>query len=263
MRYILTLLLPFFLLNPDLLAQGGNQKIKEVSLTSHGQMGNIKYNFTSEKFKEKKTASGVKDSSINKNPYWESIIKTIREIELDSLNFFKAPTNLRVIDGDWHSYITIITKSQTYRTPNFDSSNPNKELIQLDSILWASGHYLSTINWDSLYSLREEDEVNIDKVYQIVDERPTFKGGKDSLKLYIIERLNENGINTGKAFVRFIVRKDGQLDNLELIKTDTEVMGKIAISIVTGMPNWEAGKNGGEPVDVQVVIPIGYDIKNP
>ena len=265
MNYIFTYTLLFFLLNADLFAQEVKQKVIEVSLTSFGQTGDIKYTFKRRSFLEKKTAGGVRDSSIRetKNPHWKSIIEIISGIELDSLAYFEAPTNLREIDGDWHSYITIITKSQTYRTPSFDSSKPIKELFQLDSILWASGNFLSKIDWDSLYNLREEEVENIEMVYRIVDEPPTFNESQDSLSAYIITRLKENGINSGKAFVQFTVRKDGRLENIELIKADNDVIGETAINIVTAMPNWKAGKKRGEPVDVQVVIPIGYNIKNP
>jgi hypothetical protein len=259
MKYIFTFTLFFSLLNADLFAQAGKQKVIEVSLTSFGETGDIKYTFQKERFLEQKTASGIKDSSIReiKNLYWEKIIEVVKEVELDSLTNIKAPANLREVDGDWHSFITIITKSQKYRTLNFDSSTPDNELFKIDSILWATGNKLSTISWDSLYNLREEEK--IDLIYQFVEEPPTFKGSQDSLSTYINTRLRENGINSGKALVRCVVRKDGQLSNIELLKADNDVIGQTALNIVKAMPNWKAGKNRGESVNVQVVIPFGYD----
>lgn len=99
-------------------------------------MGECEYAFTKNKFIEKQTASGIKDSSSRniEKSYWQEIIDNLNRIKLDSLPDYKAPTNLREMDGDWYSYIMITTKKQTYQTPYYDTSTPNGSLYELDSI---------------------------------------------------------------------------------------------------------------------------------
>lgn len=127
--------------------------------------------------------------------------------------------------------------------------------------MWTLGNKLSVISWDSLFNLRKEEKTEL--VHQIVDEMPTFKREQDSLSVFLQAKLKEKGINNGKAFVRLIVRKNGQLADIELLKADNEFIGEATLKILSSMPDWIPGKQNGKPVDVQIIIPVGYGFKYP
>ena len=83
----------------------------------------------------------------------------------------------------------------------------------------------------------------------------------DNVK-YPIE-CREKGIE-GRAIVKFIVKKDGCINNVEIVHSSgNEILDKEAIRVVSSMPNWEPGMQRGEAVNVSFTIPITFKLQNP
>ena len=110
----------------------------------------------------------------------------------------------------------------------------------------------------------EDDE---DKVYQVCEKAPEFPGGMDAMMKYLYENIKypaeaEAAGKDGRAIVQFIVKKDGSIGNVEIIRSsgdnslDTE-----AIRVIASMPKWNPGTQGGKPVNVKFALPVVFKVQ--
>lgn len=102
---------------------------------------------------------------------------------------------------------------------------------------------------------------DIKDVFHVVEQMPAFPGGDKALLDYIKANIQypESAIESaleGRVVVRFIVRKDGTLSNLKIVKSLQEDCDKEALRIVKKMPQWIPGKQRGKEVDVYYAIPV-------
>lgn len=139
-----------------------------------------------------------------------------------------------------------------------------------------------------------ESTLTESKIYQHVDEMPSFQGNEPLefrrfIAQHIIypEEARDNGV-TGKVFVVFVVRRDGKVVIPEAAEIppspDSEKMDEVvvvsyrpldeeaslpdekhiellkneAVRVVTSSPDWEPGKVDGKPVDVMFTFPINF-----
>ena len=86
-----------------------------------------------------------------------------------------------------------------------------------------------------------------------------FKYLTDNVK-YPIE-CREKGIE-GRAIVKFLVKKDGSIGNIEIVKSSgNENLDKEAIRVVSSMPNWKPGMQRGKGVNVRFSLPIMFRLQ--
>ena len=110
-------------------------------------------------------------------------------------------------------------------------------------------------------SVKEVEEEN--PVFFIVEEMPEFPGGDAALIAYIAQSVKypqiaqENGIQ-GKVYVNFVVGKDGSISNVKIARGVDPSLDKEAIRVVTALPKWKPGKQGGKPVRVSYTVPINF-----
>jgi len=69
----------------------------------------------------------------------------------------------------------------------------------------------------------------------------------------------KNGIE-GMAVIRFVVDKDGQVINVEVVRGEQGGLGDAAKKVILKMPKWKPGKQNGRPVKVQYTIPIKFKL---
>jgi protein TonB len=104
------------------------------------------------------------------------------------------------------------------------------------------------------------------KVFQFVQEPPTFPGGEELLYKYLGSNIKypplarENGI-TGKVFVSFIVDTDGKITEAKVLRSLGGGCDEEALRVVKSMPNWKPGKNNGHTVKVQYNLPINFKLQ--
>ena len=91
------------------------------------------------------------------------------------------------------------------------------------------------------------------KVYDLVDEMPSFPGGLEELYKWIDSNVQylavarENGIE-GRVILKFIVEKDGSLRDSTVIRSVHPIVDREALRLVGQMPKWNPGKRAGVPV---------------
>ena len=104
-----------------------------------------------------------------------------------------------------------------------------------------------------------------DETYLIVEEMPSFPGGKQALIKYIQENLTypqsekENDIQ-GTCYVTFVVTKGGNITDVKILGgiEGCENCDKECVRVVKSMPQWNPGKQNGQTVAVQLNVPIKF-----
>lgn len=106
-----------------------------------------------------------------------------------------------------------------------------------------------------------------DKLFTgIVEQNPEPEGGYEAFYSFLAKELNypktarKMGIE-GKVFVSFIVNKDGQLTDIEIIKGIGAGCDLEAERVMKNSPKWKPGKQRGRPVRVKMVVPIIFSLK--
>ncbi len=102
--------------------------------------------------------------------------------------------------------------------------------------------------------------------FVVVEEMPMFPGGDVALLQFIAEHTQypevakENNIQ-GKVIVRFCVTSKGTVDRVSVLKGVDPELDKEAMRVVTTLPPFKPGKQGGIPVPVWYMVPINFTLK--
>jgi len=123
-----------------------------------------------------------------------------------------------------------------------------------------------------------------DEIFKVVEQMPRFpgcenEGGSDAdkkkcadgkLLQYIYKNLKypaiarENGVE-GMAVIRFVVGKDGSVEDVELVRDPGAGTGAAAKKVVEAMNSmgqkWTPGKQRGTPVKVLYTLPVKFKLE--
>lgn len=111
--------------------------------------------------------------------------------------------------------------------------------------------------------LNKPQPVNSTRVYDVVEQMPSFPGGISGLMTYLNQNTRypavaqENGVQ-GRVVVSFVVGKDGHISDVTVLRSVDPSLDKEAIRVVRNMPRWTPGKQGGEPVRVRYNVPVSF-----
>jgi TonB family protein len=103
-------------------------------------------------------------------------------------------------------------------------------------------------------------------VFQHVEEMPRFPGGEAALLKWLSnnidypESASEQGIQ-GRVILRFIIRSDGSVDDVMVVKSLHADCDAAAVRAVKTMPKWIPGKQNGIPVAVYYNLPVQFKVK--
>ena len=104
-----------------------------------------------------------------------------------------------------------------------------------------------------------------DKVFEVVDEMPSFPGGQGAMFDFMEKNIKypkvaeDNGIQ-GRVILTFIVKKDGSLSQVRIVKSVDPSLDKEAIRLIKSMPIWRPGKIDGLNVNVKVLVPVDFSL---
>lgn len=111
--------------------------------------------------------------------------------------------------------------------------------------------------------LNKPQPVNSNRVYDVVEQMPSFPGGISGLRTYLNQNIRypaeaqENCVQ-GRVVVSFVVGKDGHISDVTVLRSVDPSLDKEAIRVVRNMPRWTPGKQGGEPVRVRYNVPVSF-----
>jgi protein TonB len=111
----------------------------------------------------------------------------------------------------------------------------------------------------------DEEEIQEEEVFYIVEDMPTFNGGDPATEFrkYIAQNLRypeiaaENGIS-GRVIVQFAVNKTGSVVDAVVVRSVDPALDKEAIRVVMSSPKWTPGKQRGKAVKVLFTFPINF-----
>jgi periplasmic protein TonB len=98
-----------------------------------------------------------------------------------------------------------------------------------------------------------------------LQQYPEFPGGEDALFNYLSAHIKypskaiENE-REGKVVIGFVVNKDGEIDEMSVLKSLGYGCDEEAMRVIKDMPKWKAGKNNGKPVKVYYTLPIHFEL---
>ena len=121
---------------------------------------------------------------------------------------------------------------------------------------------------DKKKSKSEKEDVdaleNNEEVFFVVEDMPSFHGGKADLKTYIYSKLEfpaalkKKGIS-GEVMVQFLVATTGELRDIKAVSSTHKEFEAPAVKVFEGMPSWNPGKQRGKNVQVKVVVPVRFN----
>lgn len=105
-----------------------------------------------------------------------------------------------------------------------------------------------------------------EKVYEVVEEMPSFPGGQGAMFEFIANNIQypivaeENGVQ-GRVLVSFVIKKDGSLSNVRVVKSVDPALDKEAVRLIKSMPKWSPGKEKGRFVNVKFTVPVTFRLQ--
>jgi len=121
---------------------------------------------------------------------------------------------------------------------------------------------IAQVTSEELEKIIEEKEV-----FNVVEDMPTFQGG-DINKFRQWVQMNvkypkdavENGIQ-GKVYVWFLLNKEGKVEDARVLRGVDPSLDEEALKIVKSSPQWVAGKQSGEYVNVAMSMTINFQLQ--
>ena len=106
-------------------------------------------------------------------------------------------------------------------------------------------------------------ESGSDEVLTMCEEMPEFEGGLEALYKWLGENIEypadaPKGYGKTRVVLRFVVKSDGTIGDVEVLRGSMACFDKAAIKVVKSMPAWKPGKVSGKPVNVQYTLPVNF-----
>ncbi len=98
------------------------------------------------------------------------------------------------------------------------------------------------------------------KIHKYTSTMPEFPGGIGKMTLFIDENKLSPTTSTlsGTVYVRFVVEADGNITQIEIVRSLHDSLDQEAIRIIKLMPNWIPGKKEDKKVPVYMTIPVRF-----
>ncbi|NLT51492.1 MAG: hypothetical protein GXX85_11295 [Ignavibacteria bacterium] len=113
----------------------------------------------------------------------------------------------------------------------------------------------------SCYSQVEQNNTIYE--YLFVDEIPKFgERGRDfSNYLYNNINLPKNFSGSDKVLVSFVIDEEGNVCNIDILKSNTIICRDAVQVVMSSMPKWKPGKLEGQLVKVRLYIELVFKIE--
>jgi periplasmic protein TonB len=112
----------------------------------------------------------------------------------------------------------------------------------------------------------EPTPIDNDITCSILEQQAEFQDGLQALYKWLGSNIKypticrENGI-MGKVIVRFIVEKDGSINQPQVVRAVHPSLDEEALRVVKMMPRWKPGKQQGRAVRSYFTLPIKFELQ--
>jgi len=114
-----------------------------------------------------------------------------------------------------------------------------------------------------LVACADEKPEPVEEPLTIADQTPEYPGGQEELFAYLGNHIKypetaQKQEIEGIVYVSFIVEKNGQINEVKVLRGIGGGCDEEAIRVVSDMPNWKPAMHDGKPVRVVFNLPIRY-----
>jgi protein TonB len=104
---------------------------------------------------------------------------------------------------------------------------------------------------------------NPKKVFDVVEQMPSFPGGSKALMEYLDKNIKypvsaQKNLIEGRVILQFIVDKEGRLSDIKVAKSVDASLDAEAVRVVKAMPRWNPGTQQGKAVKVRYTLPVTF-----
>ncbi len=103
------------------------------------------------------------------------------------------------------------------------------------------------------------------EVYKVVEQMPVFPSGQVGLMRYLSNiaypnEARENDIQ-GKVFIKLIIDSAGNATQASIVRSSgSALLDDAALLYLQKMPKWQPGRQRGEAVYVEYIVPIMFKL---
>ncbi len=96
-------------------------------------------------------------------------------------------------------------------------------------------------------------------------EAAEFPGGNAALFKFISDNLDypdeaKSNDVTGTVGVKFVIDKQGNVTNVEVVRSVDPYLDREAVRVIKMMPRWKPAQQRGKPVKVILMLPIRFEL---
>ena len=107
--------------------------------------------------------------------------------------------------------------------------------------------------------------VQQDKIYDNPEVFAEFPGGQTALMNYLSKHIQypadaKAQKAQGTVYVSFLVRSDGRISEVKVLRSVFPSLDKESIRVVSTMPNWKPGMQNGNAVNTRFTLPIKFNL---
>ena len=119
---------------------------------------------------------------------------------------------------------------------------------------------------DDIKAPEPPKHVEEEKVFDVVEQMPSFPGGTGALMKFLNENIHypvvaqENGVQ-GRVVISFVVERDGHITDVQVARSVDPSLDKEAQRVVKSMPKWIPGKQNGSAVRVKFNVPVAFRLQ--
>jgi len=114
--------------------------------------------------------------------------------------------------------------------------------------------------------VEEDEKMDENKVFVIVEKQPEFPGGEQALMKYIADNIVypsiaiENNIY-GRVFCEFVVNADGSVSDVAVIRPLNQYLDREALRVLKTLPKFIPGEQMKKPVRVKYSIAVQFKLE--
>lgn len=189
-------------------------------------------------------------SSVNKNEYQALLLSSVLEVDLVPMtNSFHCLTIKK--------RFTMMNKKRSGKLA------AAKSLMALPFVLLAFGMFALNPIANSISNPSSATILGGEEEGEVV--QPEFKGGMDALVKFLSDNIKypekaKTDNVSGKVYVSFVISKSGKVKDAKVLKSDNEVFNAEALRVIKAMPDWTPGTKGGKKADVEMTLPISFQL---
>jgi len=138
-------------------------------------------------------------------------------------------------------------------------------VIAVDFIKDTNTRVATTLDFRSITTCGGIDSQNSEIIFTVVEQMPQFPGGEVAMNEFIKKNLkypelSKKDKTSGRVYVRFVVSKEGQLCDAQIIRSLDAYCDKEALRVIRSMPVWIPGKQNGVNVPVYYIVPLSFTL---